>query len=242
MATCRIGTSGWNYAHWRGVLYPPGLSATHWLEHYVREFSTVEVNYSFYRLPDEGTFDHWRDQAPQGFIFAVKANRYLTHVKRLKDCAEPLGRFLERARRLETHLGPILYQLPPRWKADPARLAAFGDLLPRDLVHVFEFRDDRWFTEPVRRVLEERALAFCIHDMAGMRCPDWVTAPTVYFRFHGAVRAYAGCYSRQRLGRIAQTIRDQLDRGRDVFAYFNNDAEGHAVRNARQLVRLVDAP
>lgn len=237
---CHIGTSGWVYPHWRGVLYPPGLPQSRWYARYAEEFDTVEINYSFYRLPSEAAFDHWREQAPQGFLYAVKANRFITHVKRLRDAAEPLTRFLERARRLDESLGPILWQLPPKWNADPERLAAFAELLPADLTHAFEFRDPRWFVEPVRRILESRNLAFCIFDMPGLPCPTWVTGAAVYVRFHGCGAVYGGLYGPDALRPWAANIRRWLSDGRTVYVYFNNDAFGFAVQDAQTLRHLLE--
>lgn len=239
MSTFRVGTSGWVYPHWEGIFYPPDLPQDRWFAHYARQFDTVEVNYSFYRLPAPEQFVRWREQAPPGFLYAVKANRYLTHRKRLKDAAEPLQRFLERARLLEHTLGPILYQLPPRWQADPERLDAFARLLPRDLIHAFEFRDPRWFIPPVRQVLEQHNLAFCIFHAPEWECPLWVTGPAIYLRFHGAGVLYGGRYSRADLEIWAGRVREWLDRGYDVYAYFNNDAFGHAVANAAELREMV---
>jgi uncharacterized protein YecE (DUF72 family) len=137
----RVGTSGWHYKHWRGVYYPRDLPTARWLQHYAAEFDTVEINNSFYRLPSEATFEAWREGSPPGFTFAVKASRYLTHMKKLKDPEEPLGNVLSRARRLGDRLGPILYQLPPHWGRDLERLEGLLGLLPQDLQHAFEFRD-----------------------------------------------------------------------------------------------------
>jgi uncharacterized protein YecE (DUF72 family) len=236
---CRIGTSGWVYAHWRGVFYPPDLPQSRWYTYYAGHFDTVEINYSFYRLPSEGVFDRWRKQAPPGFVYAVKANRYLTHVKRLKDAAEPLERFLSRARRLGDGLGPILWQLPPRWRADPDRLEDFADLLPTELTHVFEFRDPRWFVQPVREVLEGHGLSFCIFDMPGLDCPSWVTNGVVYLRFHGSQVVYGGRYGRERLQPWAERVWGWLAEGRAVYAYFNNDAFGYAIEDAQALRGLL---
>ena len=235
----RIGTSGWVYPHWRGIFYPPDLPQSRWYTHYAKEFDTVEINYSFYRLPSEAAFDRWREQAPEGFLYAVKANRYLTHIKRLKDAAEPLERFLSRARRLGDKLGPILWQLPPRWRANPERLETFAALLPPDLTHAFEFRDPRWFVEPVRRILEQHGLAFCIFDMPGLPCPAWVTSDVVYLRFHGSGVVYGGRYGREGLQPWATRIREWLCEGQRVYAYFNNDAFGFAVEDARELRDLL---
>jgi uncharacterized protein YecE (DUF72 family) len=239
---CRIGTSGWVYAHWRGVFYPVDLPQSRWYTYYAGHFDTVEINYSFYRLPSEGAFDRWREQAPPGFVYAVKANRYLTHLKRLKDAAEPLERFLSRARRLGEGLGPILWQLPPRWRADPARLEAFAALLPTELTHVFEFRDPRWFVQPVRKVLERHGLVFCIFDMPGLDCPPWVTNEVVYLRFHGSQVVYGGRYGRERLQPWAERVRGWLAEGRAVYAYFNNDVFGYAIEDARTLRGLLGEP
>ncbi len=248
--TAVVGTSGWVYRHWaNGVFYPPGLPTSRWFAHYAGVFNTVEINNTFYRLPSEAAFDRWREQAPPGFIYAVKANRYLTHIRRLADCAEPLERFLERARRLGPTLGPILYQLPPRWKANPDRLEGFAALLDRmdparTLEHVFELRDPRWFVEAVRDVLVRHGLSFCIYDLPGVPCPRWVTGPVVYLRFHGSGTRYGGRYGTEDLGSWAGLLRDLAagtapetpDRAsRPVYVYFNNDAEGHAVANALEL-------
>ncbi len=234
----RIGTSGWVYPHWRGIFYPPDLPQSRWYTHYAKEFDTVEINYSFYRLPSEAAFDRWREQAPEGFIYAVKANRYITHVKRLKEAAEPLERFLARTRRLGDKLGPILWQLPPRWRANPERLETFAALLPPDLTHAFEFRDPRWFVEPVRRILEQHGLAFCIFDMPGLPCPTWVTSDVVYLRFHGSGVVYGGRYGREELQPWADRILRWLREDRKVYAYFNNDAFGYALEDARELRKI----
>lgn len=232
---CHIGTSGWVYDHWEGVFYPPDLPRSDWYNHYTKHFDTVEVNYSFYRLPSEETFANWREQAPPGFVYAIKANRYITHLKHLKDAAEPLGRFLPRARRLGETLGPILWQLPPNWRANPERLRGFVGLLPSDLTHVFEFRDRRWFVDPIREILEQHSLTFCIFDMPGLPCPTWITSDTVYLRFHGSERVYGGRYGRSALRPWAGHIREWLHEGHSVYAYFNNDAFGYALEDARAL-------
>ncbi|MCL4299620.1 MAG: DUF72 domain-containing protein [Anaerolineae bacterium] len=238
---CHIGTSGWVYPHWRGVFYPSDLPQSRWFDFYARHFTTVEINNSFYRLPAETTFDRWQAQAPPGFIYAVKANRFLTHLKRLKDVAEPLERFLSRARRLGHTLGPILWQLPPRWHADPVRLETFAALLPTDVTNVFEFRDPSWFVPAVREILERFRLGFCVFDMPNLPCPLWVTSAVVYLRFHGAETTYAGRYGRAGLEPWAERIRQWLAEGRTVFAYFNNDAFGHAVEDAQLLQELMTA-
>jgi uncharacterized protein YecE (DUF72 family) len=170
-AQVRIGTSGWTYRHWRGVFYPPRLPARACFAHYAASFDTVEINNSFYRLPSEEAFDAWARQAPPGFLYALKASRFLTHRKKLKDAEGLLALLLGRARRLGAHLGPILYQLPPHWRCDVGRLRAFLELLPPDVCHVFEFRDRSWYVEAVRDALAERGACFCLHDWGGGDCP-----------------------------------------------------------------------
>jgi len=236
---CHIGTSGWVYNHWQEVFYPPGLPSSRWFEHYSQHFDTVEVNYSFYRLPSENAFDQWREQAPPGFTYTIKANRYITHLKRLKDAAEPVQKFLSRARRLGDGLGAILWQLPPRWKPAPTRLEAFVSLLPDDLTHAFEFRDERWFIKTIRDILRSHNLAFCIFDMPAMQCPKWVTSDIVYLRFHGSGTVYGGRYGHGKLLPWAVRIKNWLTQGLRVYAYFNNDAFGYAIEDARTLKALL---
>ena len=236
----RIGTSGWDYPHWKGVFYPTDMPRRRWFEYYAARFSTVEINYSFYRLPDEATFDHWRDAAPAGFKYAVKANRYITHVKRLNDCAEALEKFIGRCRRLESHLGPILYQLPPNWRLNVERLKSFARDLPTDLIHVFEFRDDRWFVEPIRQILADRDLGFCVHDHEGVECPRWTTGSVSYLRLHGSRRGKDGGYTPRESHRHADIVRQAALDGCRAYAYYNNDAFGCAVRDASRLVHLVE--
>jgi uncharacterized protein YecE (DUF72 family) len=235
----RIGTSGWAYPHWRGVFYPSGLAQAEWFGFYARHFETVELNTTFYRLPSEAMVGRWRRTAPSGFCFAVKGSRSITHLKKLKQPWEPLERFVDRVRRLGDKLGPVLWQLPPRWRANSGRLEEFARRLPTDLTHVFEFRDADWFQPAIRRVLEDRRLTFCVYDMVDHPCPLWVTGDTVYLRFHGSAVAFAGPYGRQRLAVWAERIREWLRQGRTVFAYFNNDLGGHAAADAHRLRDLL---
>jgi len=170
----------------------------------------------------------------------VKASRFLTHRKKLKEAAEPLERMLGRARLLGQHLGPVLYQLPPRWHANVDRLREFIALLPADRTHVFEFRDPTWYNDEVRQLLTTTGMSFCIHDFRGFSCPVWLTGPAVYLRFHGSTAApYTGGYSRPHLRRWAEKIQDFRQTGRDVYVYFNNDVGGHAVADARALQALL---
>jgi uncharacterized protein YecE (DUF72 family) len=198
------------------------------------------VNNTFYRLPEPEVFAGWKRQASPGFLFAIKANRFLTHRKKLKDPQEPLQNLLDRCRRLGSHRGPILYQLPPYFPCNVERLRAFIRLLPRRWSHVFEFRDPSWYTDAVRDLLTETGMAFCIHDLRGQPCPPWVTGKLAYVRFHGPTeQAYAGSYSEKQLKLWAERIDDFRQAGHDVYAYFNNDISGHAIANARRLRTLL---
>jgi uncharacterized protein YecE (DUF72 family) len=232
----RIGTSGYHYDHWRGVFYPEDLPKDEWFAYYARQFDTVEINNTFYRLPEAATFDAWRRQAPKGFCYALKFSRYGSHIVRLKKPRDTIGRFLERADRLGDFLGPMLVQLPPNWKADPERLDAFLNAASKDHRWAVEFRDPRWLCEEVFTILASHNAALCIHDMIDDH-PRRITADWVYLRFHGD--HYSGCYTSQALKVQAKWIKQQLGDGKDIFAYFNNDAEGYAVRNAAELKRYV---
>lgn len=239
----RVGTSGWVYRHWKGLFYPEDLPGPKWFEFYARHFDTVEINNTFYRLPGAQVFKNWAKKAPPGFLYAVKASRYMTHLKRLKDARAPLRLFLSRARLLGEHLGPILYQLPPRWKKNTERLAAFVKLLPgiatagapAEILHAFEFRDPSWFDEEVLELLDNAGCAFCVHDMPGEPSPRWVSGRFVYVRFHGTTGKYAGAYGGSLLRPWATWLKDRLGEGRPVYAYFNNDVGGHALRDAASL-------
>ncbi len=240
--TLYVGTSGWQYRDWRGTFYPAKLPQKGWLEFYADRFQTVEVNNTFYNLPAATVFDAWKRQAPAGFVYALKASRYLTHRKKLNDPEQPLDVLLTRARRLGDRLGPVLYQLPADWHCNVERLRRFIALLPHDVRHVFEFRDPTWYTDGVRELLTETGMNFCVHDLRGVASPVWVTGPLVYLRFHGpTAKAYAGKYRRDHLRRWADKIEEFRGAGRDVYAYFNNDDRAYAVTNARQLQELISA-
>jgi len=237
--TIRIGTSGWVYPHWRDIFYPADLRQADWFSHYASHFDTVEINNTFYRLPSEAAFARWREQAPAGFLYAVKASRYLTHLKKLKEPRVPLQNFFACAAHLGAAFGPVLYQLPPRWQLDLPRLRDFLSALPPGRRHVFEFRDPSWLVEPVYRLLERRGAALCLHDLPPLSVPSRVTAPFVYLRYHGD-RAHAGDYPSAELERQARRIAAWQRAGLDVYAFFNNDVECFAVRNALQLKMLLN--
>ena len=203
-------------------------------------FDSVEINNSFYRVPEQSTFAKWRDQAPPGFRYAVKANRFLTHNKKLKDIGEPLGEFIARARALGATLGPILYQLPPRWRFNGERLREFAALLPRDLPHVLEFREPSWMEPDAMALLGELGLSFCTHDMIGMAVPRVATGSVAYVRFHGAGGKYWGRYDEQVLRGWAEWIVMEAAGGREVWAFFNNDIHADAIADALALATLVE--
>jgi len=232
-----IGTSGFSYEHWRGVFYPPGVAQTKWLEYYAEYFPTVELNVTFYRLPSEKAVLSWRRRAPAGFIYAAKLSRLITHLRRLHDADEELALFLERIKLLGEHLGPILIQLPPQMKADPSLLDTFLAKCDPSLRWAVEFRHPSWFTDGTYAVLHRRGAALCIHDYLPGH-PLQVTAPFVYLRFHGIGGLYSGDYPDHILRTWADRLRDWAAHGLDGYAYFNNDAGGYAVKNARTLMAM----
>jgi uncharacterized protein YecE (DUF72 family) len=232
----RIGTSGFVYASWKRRFYPVGLPPQAWLSHYARHFDTVEINSSFYRLPDAAVFARWRDATPPGFVFAVKFSRFGTHMKRLLTPRATIRRFLARAGRLGSRLGPVLVQLPPRWAPDLPRLDAFLAAASRDVRWVVEIRDARWLGDALYELLHRHRTALCLHDLIDAH-PRIVTTDFTYLRFHGV--RYGGSYSRAQLRPWARWIAQQRARHTGVFAYFNNDVDGHAVENARTLRAMV---
>jgi uncharacterized protein YecE (DUF72 family) len=234
-----VGTCGFQYKHWRDVFYPAGLPTARWLSYYAERFATVELNNTFYRLPSRHVVLGWRERVPRDFIFALKFSRYATHLKRLIQPRPALRRFLGRAQLLGGSLGPILVQLPPRWRADPERLDAFLRAAPREYRWAVEFRDPSWLSETVFAVLARHQAALCVHDILP-RHPWELTASWLYVRFHGSgVGRYAGSYGRPALLDYARRIRAYLARGVDVYTYFNNDIHGHAVKDAAELRRYV---
>lgn len=238
MATLYIGTSGWHYAHWRGVFYPEDLPPQEWLRYYAAHFSTVEINNSFYKLPGTETFQAWHRGTPKHFTFSVKANRYITHMKKLKDPQEALHRFFDAVAPLAGKQGPILFQLPPRWRKNIQRLAGFLEALPPTSRYAFEFRDPDWHGEDVYDLLRAHNAAFCIYDLAGFRAPVELTADFAYLRLHGPAGAYAGRYTKASLRSWAERIRSW--RGlKKVYVYFDNDQAGYALANASELKELL---
>jgi len=239
MSRIRIGTSGWNYRHWREILYPRGLGQRRWLEHYAGEFDTVEVNATFYRLPAESTFAGWRARTGEGFVFALKAPKQITHLKKLTDCEGELSAFLSRAELLEERLGPVLVQLPPRWPCHLSALAGFLSCLREGFRFAFEFRDESWCCPEVYALLRDRGAALV--RVSAPRYPDApvATASFQYLRMHGDKRLYSSQYSQETLASWAEAVVEWAAEGQDVFVYFNNDAHGYAVQDAGRLRELV---
>ena len=231
----RIGTSGWHYDHWKELFYPPGLPKNKWFEHYAQHFDTVEINNTFYHLPKETSLQRWHKQAPKNFLYSVKANRYITHIKRLKDVSEEVKRFFDRVGLLKNRLGPVLYQLPPSLHKDLDLLETFIKLLPKKVPAVFEFRHNSWFSEDTFELLNKFGAGFCVHDLVGKETPRVVTADIIYVRFHGPTGKYEGDYSKSMLQTWAKWLKDHTKEARGIYAYFNNDIAGHAVTNAKTL-------
>jgi uncharacterized protein YecE (DUF72 family) len=243
-----VGTSGWQYKDWRGALYPDGVPASRWLEYYAHRYPTVENNGTFYRLASAGTFADWRARTPAGFLMAVKASRYLTHIRRLRDPAEPVTRLLTAAAGLGDRLGPVLLQLPPNLPADAGALeeclAQFEARAPAQTGRVrvcVEFRHESWWTAPVRQLLQRHNAATCWSDRRGRpAAPLWVTADWGYLRLHeGAAQPWPR-YGRRALRSWLGRISDGFPRSADVFAYFNNDQHGAAPADAAALARLAE--
>lgn len=235
-----IGTSGWHYKHWKGTFYPDKIKSDGQFAFYAEHFSTVEINNSFYRLPDPATFIAWRKAAPQQFLFAVKASRYITHMVKLKTNKQSLRKFFSRVMKLEEKLGPILFQLPPRWKVNTERLANFLQQLPSGPRYAFEFRDHTWYTPEVLSLLKEWNCAFCIYHLEKHLSPLEVTADFVYIRLHGPGNKYQGTYSGRSLATWATRCQKWLKEKKDVYIYFDNDQAGYAAKNAMLLSAKFD--
>lgn len=232
-----VGTSGWSYDHWRGGFYPQHVPAAGRLAYYAAHFDTVELNATFYGLPAATTVRGWHEATPDGFVFAVKGSRYVTHMRKLSGAAEPVERFFERIRPLGAKLGPVLWQLPPFLERDLELLEGFLATLPGDVRHAIEFRHESWL-EPETYALLARHGVAVVHVSGDMLRTDLTpTAGFIYARFHGTTR-YHGAYSPAQLGPWAAFFGDQVRAGRDCYAYFNNDAEGHAPDDALRLLGM----
>lgn len=230
-----IGTSGWSYAHWKGPFYPEDINDEEMLDFYCRHFQSVEINSSFYHLPQQATLEHWHDKTPAGFVFSVKASRYITHMKKLKEPKQSLGLLFDRISVLGNKLGPILFQLPPKWHYNPERLSAFLDGLSKDFKYAFEFRDPSWLNAQSYELLERHGAAFCIYELDGFLSPREVTADFIYVRLHGPAGPYQGDYDTQTLAGWAGAFSTWSKQGRSIYCYFDNDEAGYAAQNAMAL-------
>jgi uncharacterized protein YecE (DUF72 family) len=235
-----IGTSGWHYRHWHGAFYPEKLPASKMLQFYAQHFDTVELNNTFYRLPPVNGLENWRDGTPDGFCFAAKGSRFLTHMKKLKDPEVAIGRYFERVDRLKPKLGAIVFQLPPNWEADADRLEHFLRALPKRRRYAFELRNPTWHTEPILKILRKHNAAFCIFEIAGFASECHLTADFTYVRLHGPGGAYQGSYSAARLKRWADQIEKWRKQLKAIYIYFDNDQAAYAVKNALALKRLLE--
>jgi uncharacterized protein YecE (DUF72 family) len=234
-----IGTSGWMYDGWRESFYPKGCPKSKWLEYYASFFATVESNAAFYRLPERTTFESWASRTPEGFVMSVKVSRYLTHVRRLQEPAEPVARLMERSEGLGEKAAAYLVQLPPNLRADLDSLAATLKCFPGGARVAVEPRHPSWFSDELRRLLERHDAALCIADSLGRRSPLWRTASWGYVRFHAGRAAPQPCYGRKAIANWADRVVELYEPGDDVYCYFNNDASTCAPRNAGQLIRAL---
>ncbi len=237
----RVGTSGWNYPHWRGVFYPPGLLSSQWLEYYAQHFDTVEINATFYGRPRASTLEKWYHVTPPGFLFSVKASRYITHIKRLKDVEDPLDRLYQDIKPLREKLGVILFQFPPNLPFQREQVKAFLKLLNSSIPTTIEVRHQSFHTPEFFQLLKKHNVAFCISDTAG-KYPSLafqITADFTYIRLHGSRILYASCYTLEELQEWVQRIKSW---GVDAYVYFDNDAHGYAPLNAAQLKETLKGP
>jgi len=235
----RVGTSGWSYDHWKGPFYPEHLARERMLAYYAGHFATVEINTSFYHLPAKEALKLWHESTPADFLFTAKASRYITHMKKLRDPGESVSAFLRRIRILGDKLGPILFQLPPRWRFDEQRLAAFLDTLSGEFRYAFEFRDRSWLNENTREMLSSHGAAFCIYELDGFLSPKEITGDLVYVRLHGPGGPYQGSYNDECLFGWAADFTRWATQGHAVYCYFDNDECGYAARNALRLQTML---
>lgn len=231
-----VGTSGWSYAEWRGRFYPQGLKPADYLAYYATHFNSVEINSSFYRMPDGEVLTRWKHTVPDDFIFSVKAGRFMTHRSRFSDsCLGYLKDFLAVLSALRPQLGAVLFQLPPQWGRDTERLSLFLSRLPQDYRYVFEFRNPTWFCEEIYALLRKYKAAFCLYHFEGREAPAVITADFIYARFHGSNGKYMGQYDRAFLTKWAQFF---INSGLPGYCYFDNTADGSALKNATEFEEL----
>lgn len=233
-----IGTSGWSYPHWKENFYPEKLNQKKWLSFYGDHFPTVEVNNSFYHLPLSTTVENWAKQVPHNFLFSLKGSRFITHLKKLKDCKESVQIFFKRIEGLKSKLGPILFQLPPFFHEKRERLIEFLSFLDDRHRYVFEFRHPSWFREDIYEILASKNCALCITDLNGNLSPEIITADFTYVRLHGPQKAYLGSYGKRALKNWQKKI-ENWNQNLSVFCYFDNDEKGYAVQDAKYLLDII---
>jgi uncharacterized protein YecE (DUF72 family) len=236
-----IGTSGWQYRHWKRSFYPEKLRREDWLAHYAGTFNSVEVNASFYRLPEVDDIRRWCESTPEDFVFSVKAPRSVTHFKKLKNCESHLDTMTARLKAFGARMGPVLFQLPPRWRCNPRRLADFLALLPREGRFAFEFRDPSWHCNEVYAMLAEHRAAFCIFDLDGQTTPLETPGDFVYLRLHGPRSAYTGNYRAQALRTWSGRALGWQRKNKEVYVYFDNDSRAYSAKNARRMLAIMEA-
>lgn len=246
-----IGTSGWEYKHWKNIFYPQELSGKDHLKHYARIFSTVEVNNSFYHLLSANSVQNWIHCVPENFIFSVKASRYITHMKKLKDPKASSEKFFESIKPFGDKIGPVLFQLPPNFGFNPQRLEEFiihcttKDKVcsPKNMPYqyAFEFRNPSWYVDETYEILKRYNCAFCIYNLGPTQTPKEVSADFIYWRFHGNYGIGSGKYSTKELEGFAEDINEVVSKGKNVYCYFNNDEKGFAIDNAMALREIINA-
>ncbi|MDT7044079.1 DUF72 domain-containing protein [Candidatus Nitronereus thalassa] len=234
-----IGTSGWHYPHWVGPFYPKTMPTSEFISYYSRHFHTVEINNTFYHLPSVETFEAWGKGTPKHFLFACKGSRFITHMKKLKDPEASVQKFFDAIQGLGPKLGPVLFQLPPRWKVNLERLESFLKVLPGNRPFAFEFRDESWLQQETYDLLRHYHAGLCLYHLAGKVTPIEVTADFVYIRLHGPGDAYQGSYQSSVLDAWARKCVMWINAGKDVYCYFDNDEHAYAVKNALALERKV---
>lgn len=234
-----IGTSGWSYRDLVGIFYPAHTKSIDFLKFYSTIFGTVEVNSSFYNTLKDKTVVNWTQEVPADFIFAVKADRYITHIKKLENPEQTVPDFMKSLTPFRTKLGPILFQLPPSFGFNSDRLITFINVLPKDFLYVFEFRNKTWFVDETYKILKKNNIALCIYNLKGFQSPLEITADFTYLRYHGTNGIGMGKYSNEDIQKLSNYIKDFVSQNKQVYCYFNNNSGGAAVENAGELSVLI---
>jgi uncharacterized protein YecE (DUF72 family) len=235
-----IGTSGWNYKSWKGKFYPSNICQKDWLDYYSKRYDSVEINNTFYRLPKKHTFKNWADSTPENFIFSIKASRYITHLKKFKECGDAINKLIEHASQLKEKLGIFLFQMPASQIKDTDKLESFIKQLPDKYKYAFEFRHDSWFDDKVFGILDKNNCGVVINSSPSFPFYDIATGGICYIRMHGSTKLYSSKYSDKELIKFASIIIKYHDKGFYSFIYFNNDICGYAVENARAMQKLIN--